>query len=57
MKISYERTYQGAWRLSAMHKGEYYTCQYFEYTKREAREEFIEHVATEQRKIVREMKR
>ena len=40
-----------------MHKGEYYTCQYFEYTKREAREEFIEHVATEQRKIVREMKR
>ena len=57
MKISYERTYQGAWRLSAMYNGEYYTHQYFDYTKREAREEFIEHIAMEDRKIARELKR
>ncbi len=40
MTISYEKTFQGAWKLSAVYQGQYFTKQYFGYTKREAAKEF-----------------
>lgn len=40
MKISYEKTFQGAWRLGCIQGGQYITRQYFGYTKKEATAEF-----------------
>lgn len=40
--ITYERTFQGAWRLTTIYNGEYYTQQYFDYTKQEATKLFKE---------------
>jgi hypothetical protein len=40
IEITYDRTFQGAWRITAMVNGEYKTRQYFDYTKREAAAEF-----------------
>jgi len=34
--MTIEKTFQGAWRISTIHNGEYITMQYFGYTKREA---------------------
>ena len=38
--MTVERTFQGAWRISTIHKGQYITRQYFGYTKKETIQEF-----------------
>lgn len=43
-KVTIEKTFQGAWRLTTIHKGEYVTMQYFFYTKKEAIAEFREYL-------------
>lgn len=40
VQISYEKTFQGVWRLSAIVNGYFVTRQYFYYTKKEATAEF-----------------
>ena len=47
MKISYEKTFQGAWRLTAMVNGSFFTRQYFGYTKKEATLEFRQDIKGE----------
>jgi len=37
MKISYEKTFQGAWRLTAIVNGHFFSRQYFGYTKKNER--------------------
>lgn len=44
-QISFEKTFQGAWRLTwVSDSGSYYTQQYFGYTKRDALAEFKAYV-------------
>ena len=38
--MTIERTFQGAWRISAMHRGQFLSRQFMGYTKREAVAEF-----------------
>ena len=51
MQITTEKTFQGALRLSTIIDDEYYTKQYFYYSKKEAKEDFIDYVQREQIKI------
>lgn len=47
MQITIEKTFQGALRLSTIIDDEYYTKQYFYYTVKEAKEDFIDHIKRE----------
>ena len=40
--LSYRRTHQGAWAISAMIKGYFVEMQYMGYTKEEATHKFLE---------------
>jgi hypothetical protein len=44
--MTIERTFQGAWRITTMHKDQYVTRQYFFCTKREAIAEFKQELKT-----------
>ncbi len=44
MTITYERTFQGAWRLSTVHKDRYFVFQYMGFNKKEATQMFREYV-------------
>ena len=45
--MTIERTFQGAWRISAMHGDRLVAQQYFGYTKREAIAEFRAYLKTQ----------
>jgi hypothetical protein len=44
--MTIEKTFQGAWKISTIHKGYLVTQQYFFYTKKEAIAEFKEYLKT-----------
>lgn len=56
MKISYRKTFQGAYELSTIFKGEYIHFMYFNYTKDEATIAFKKYVKEYLKQIITEQK-